>query len=153
MISVGIYSDKDRNLIINSSREDENGILRSLKQYIYLKTGWTKEELADAIISGFETDVQCEKELTEEPDFWTRATGITGFSAFSSRYNCVDIDYVDFKNLYSVTAEKRYKDGSYGVDRDDIPLRQKMYPGYPKRETIADEVLEAMKIDEKRVLK
>jgi len=39
------------------------------------------------------------------------------------------------------------------VDRDDIPLRQKTYQGYPKRETIADEVLEALKIDEKRVLK
>lgn len=48
---------------------------------------------------------------------------------------------------YSVTAEKRYKDGSYGIDNDDVELRVKDYPGKPSVETIADQVLEALKIE------
>lgn len=148
MISVGIYIDKEKNLIINSYREDENGILRSLKQYIYLKTGWTKEELADAVVRSFEMDLRDEEELIEEPDFWVRATGIKSFSVFSKCYKCIDVDYIDTKNCYNITAEKRNSDGSYGVDKDEVLFRQKTYLGYPKRETIADEVLEAMKIDE-----
>lgn len=148
MISVGIYIDKDKNLIINSYREDENGVLRSLKQYIYLETGWSKEELADAIVYSLEMDLRDEEALIGEPDFWVRATGIKSFSAFSKRYKCIDVDYIDTKNCYNITAEKRNSDGSYGVDKDEFLLRQRTYSGYPKRETIADEVLEAMKIDE-----
>ena len=58
------------------------------------------------------------------------------------------MDYINNKELYSIIKTKRYKDGSYGYDKEDIPFRVKEYPGKPSVETIADQVLEALKIED-----
>ena len=81
--------------------------------------------------------------------FWTEATGIKGYAAFSKKHKCVSVTYILEKEGYSITAEKRYPDGSYGVDSDNYSLRVKEYPGKPVKETIADQVLEALRLVEK----
>lgn len=54
--------------------------------------------------------------------------------------------YLTNDDSYFVTANKRYKDGSYGIDKDDKVTHKKEYPGRPSRDTIAEQVLEALKI-------
>ncbi len=144
-ISAGIYFDAEGNVIIDPVIRAPAGFGIASCKFIKLQNGYTKEELAESIMKALEISTINEQE--EDRNFWTEATGIKGYAAFSRKHKSISIDYILEKEGYRVTAEKRYKDGSYGIERDDVPLRVKEYPGKPSVETIADYVLEALKIE------
>lgn len=145
-IGVGLYFDVEGNVIVVPMLQDPIGFGRESCRFIKLKNGYGKKELAEAIIEAEEISITNEQE-DKNKNFWTEATGIKGYAAFSKRHKCISINYVLEREGYHIVAEKRYKDGSYGYDKEDIPLRVKEYPGKPSVETIADQVLEALKID------
>ena len=145
VIGVGIYFGEKNNAIVVPLLQHPIGYGVSSCKFIKLQEGYTNRELAEAIMKGIQISIINEQE-DKNRHFWTEATGIKGFAAFSKRYRCVSIEYILEKDGYSVVAEKRYKDGSYGYDKEDIPLRVKEYLGKPSVETIVEQVLEALKI-------
>ena len=144
-IGVSLYFDVENSVIVVPRLQHPVGYGVMSCKFIELKTGYTNSALAETIMSALEISTINEQE-DRSKHFWTEATGIKGFVAFSKRYRCVSIEYVLEKDGYSVVAKKRYKDGSYGYDKEDIPLRVKEYPGKPRVETIAEQVMEALKI-------
>ena len=144
-IGVNLYFDAENNVIMVPDLQHPIGYRRASCKVIILQSGYTNRELAEEIMHAIEISIINEQE-DESRCFWTEVTGIKGFAAFSKRYRCVSIEYILEKDGYSVVANKRYKDGSYGYDKEDIPLRVKEYSGKPSVETIAEQVLEALKI-------
>lgn len=144
-IGVNLHFDKEGNVIIVPVLQHPIGYGVMSYKFTKLQSGYTKKQLSQAVLQAIDVSIINELE-DEQRNFWTEATGIKGFAAFSKRYKCISINYVLEKDGYSVVAEKRYKDGSYGCDKDDIPFRVKEYPGKPSVDTIADQVLEALKI-------
>lgn len=145
-IAVGLFFDENKNVIVDPTLQAPAGFGIASCKFIKLQTGYSKEKLAESIMKALEISVINEQE-EENHHFWTEATGIKAFAAFSRKYKLVDIDYMLEKDGYTVTAQKRCKDGSYGLDKEDIPLRVREYPGRPSIDTIADQVLEALKIE------
>ena len=141
---LGVFFDIEDNVILNPVLQDPIGFGRSSSNYTKLEKGWTVTELAEAIMEGLSISQQNNLEETKGEGFWTRATGIKGYAAFSKRYRHIGVDYVKEKDYYMVSAYKRCKDGSYGVDTDEVETRIKTYPGLPSKETIAEQVMEAL---------
>ena len=146
-ISTSIYFDAGGNVIVVPCLQAPAGFGIASCKFIKLQNGYTKEELAEAIMKALEISFMNEKE-DDNGDFWTEATGIKGFAAFSRKHKSVSIYHIQEKEGYDITAEKRYPDGSYGVDSDNYSMRVKEYPGKPVKETIADQVLEALRLVE-----
>ena len=147
-VSVGLYFDTKGNVIIVPEIQAPAGFGISSYKFVKLQNGYTREELGEAIMKALEISVINEQE-EQNRKFWTEATGIKGYAAFSKKHKCVSVTYILEKEGYSITAEKRYPDGSYGVDSDNYSLRVKEYPGKPVKETIADQVLEELRLVEK----
>lgn len=140
-----IYIDSKNNVIISPILRDIKGVPRASEKFI--KTTNDKA-LAHSLIKGL--NISCEniqEDYSSANNFWTEATGIKGFATFSKKYKCVIVDYIKNKELYSVIKTKRYRDGSYGYDKEDIPFRVKEYHGKPSVDTIVDQVLGALKIE------
>ena len=147
-VSVGLYFDTKGNVIIDPEIQVPAGFRKASCKFIRLQNGYTGDELADAIMNALETSLIGEQEDWKK-NYWTEATGIKGYAAFSKKHKCVSVSYILEKEGYNITAQKRYPDGSYGVDSDNYSMRVKEYPGKPVKETIADQVLEALRLVEK----
>lgn len=145
-IGVGLYFDKEGNVIVVPMLQHPIGYGIESCNFFRLKVGYKKSELAEAIIKAEQISIINEQE-DRSKKFWVEATGIKGYATFSKKHKCVSICYVLEKDGYSVVAEKRYQDGSYGYDKEDILSRVKEYPGKPSVDTIVDQVLEALKIE------
>ena len=143
---VGLFFDKENNVILNPILQDPIGFGRCSSNFIKLENGWTMQELAEAIMECLSASQQNNLEETKGESYWTRATGIKGYATFSKRYRYILIAYIKEKDYYMVSAYKRCKDGSYGIDADEVETREKTYPGLPQKETIAEQVMEALKI-------
>ncbi len=146
-ISTSIYFNVGKNVIVVPCLQAPAGFGVASCKFIKLQTGYTKKELAEAIMKALGISIINEQE-DDSRDFWTEATGIKGYAAFSKKHKCVSVEYVLEKEGYNITAQKRYPDGSYGVDSDNYSMRVKEYPGKPVKETIADQVLEAFRLVE-----
>ena len=143
-----IYVDNEFNVIISPILRDNKGIPRASNRYIKVESVGNDKELAESLMEGLRiSENNIQENVLNSVDFWTEATGIKGFAAFSKKHKCVIIDYIESRNIYNVIMTKRNKDGSYGYDKEDIPIRVKEYPGKPSVDTIADQVLGALKID------
>ena len=142
---IGIYFDNENNVILNPILKNLIGCGTSSSNFIKLEKGWTQSDLAEAIMEGLSISQKNNLEETRGENFWTRATGIKGYAAFSKRHRLIMIDYVAEKDYYMVSANKRCKDGSYGVDKDEVETLIKTYSGMPSKETIAEQVMEALK--------
>ena len=145
-VGVGLYFDGEGNVIAVPTLQHPVGYGVSSCKFIKLEAGYTKNELAEAIMQALDISIANEQE-DDDRNYWTEATGIKGFAAFSKRHKCISVYYILERDGYRVTAQKRNRDGSYGIDSDDIALRVKEYPGKPCVDTIADQVLEALKIE------
>ena len=143
---LGLYFDQENNIILNPKLLDPAGFGRASKRYMKLEHGWSESELAESIIKGLSI---CEENNLEDAygeNFWTAATGIKGFASFSKKHRHVLIEVIKEEGCYYIHADKRYKDGSYGMDEDELETRRKWYSGVPKKETIVGQVMEALKI-------
>lgn len=145
-IGVDLYFDMEGNAIVVPMLQDPIGFGRLSCKFIKLQKGYAQNELAEAIMRAIDISVANETEDNQR-NFWTEATGIKGYATFSKKYKCISVDYILEEEGYTVTAQKRYKDGSYGYEQEDIPLRVKEYAGRPSVEAIAEQVLEALKIE------
>ena len=141
---LGLFFDIENNVILNPVLQDPIGFGRSSSNFIKLEKGWTLAELAEAIMEGLSISQKNNLEEAKGEKFWTRATGIKGYAAFSKRYRHILIECVEEKDYYIVSAYKRCKDGSYGIDADEVEAREKNYSGFPSIETIAEQVMEAL---------
>ena len=145
-IGVAMYFDVEGNVIVVPMLQHPIGYGVASYKFTKLQVGYAKNELAETIMGAIDISIANEVE-DEQRNYWTEATGIKGFAAFSRRHKCISINYVLEREGYSVTAEKRFKNGSYGINKEDVTLRVKEYPGKPSVDTIADQVLEALIIE------
>ena len=143
---LGLYFDKEDNVILNPKLLDPAGFYRTSKRYMKLEHGWSESELAESIMKGLSISEENNLEDANGEKFWIEATGIKGFAAFSKKYRYVAIECSKEKGCYFIHSFKRYKDGSYGMDEDELETHRKWYSGVPKKETIVGQVMEALKM-------
>lgn len=147
IVRLQIFFDINMNVIVTPIKTNQFGAGIISLEYIKLIQGWSNFELTHAIMSALETSLKNEPEDNQKLNFWTEATGIKSFSEFSKKHQCVSIVYRSDRNTYDITKEKRFKDGSYGLNIDDVKYRIRTYQGHPLADTIADLVLETLKIE------
>ena len=143
-MQVSLFFDKQNNVIVNPVLLAPAGFGKHSSNFKLLQNGWTGRELADAIMEALEISKRNNLEEAEGEGFWTRATGIKSYKAFSKKYSCISIDYIKEKDCYEVCAYRRCKDGSYGVDAEEVDKRIKTFSGFPQRETIVQQVKDAL---------
>ena len=145
-ISIAIYFEiRNKDVIIVPVLRHEAGFGITSKQYIKLSEGYTIEELSIAIMDSLEKSK--ENDLVHTGDAWKEASGKKSYPKFTKKYNVIRVCYLTEWDYYEVSKDRRFKDGSYGLEKEDLETRVKKYPGRPSVETIGEQVLEALKIE------
>ena len=140
------FENRNKDVIIIPILRHEAGFGVTSKQYIKLNQGYTIEELSIAIMDSLERSKENNSENINR-NSWKEASGIAGFSKFSKKYDSVGVCFLTEWDYYEISKDRRFKDGSYGLEKDDLETRVKKYPGRPSVETIGNQVLEALKIE------
>ena len=147
VIGTTIYFDKDNNVIIIPTLKDEYGIGRDSMKFIKLQCGYSIKELGSFIIKSLKVSRINEPEDYEKYHVWTEASGIKSYSTFSKKYKMVLVNYRSDQDCYYVSKYKRFSNGAFGLNEEDIAKREKTYPGRPSVDTIGEQVLQALKIE------
>lgn len=118
-LNMGIFIDKNKDMIFLSYKENEEGLLVSSEPYKYVSC----EEWGN--VSGH--IIEMIDEIAKQP--MTEDTGENvmkavckgkGFKQFSKKHICIDATYKISEKKYIIRNEPRLRDGSYGIDKGTL---------------------------------
>lgn len=140
--SVGIYFDKKKNVLIIPGWKDNIGIGRQSMKYSILEHGFAEQLLGKEIMKALDISKLNEQEDPNQKVFLV-AGNVKSWKAFQKKYEYVDV-VIDGKMNWWISKEKKCKDGSYGLQKDELAKYQRKFTEPLSAEQLGKTVLDML---------
>lgn len=140
---VNLFFDKKKNaLLIPIWRDKDAGYGLDSMKYSELSFPYTEIELGVEIEKSLEISKLNEQE-DKEQKVYLIAGKVKSWRAFQKKYESVTISIIS-DNVWKFTKERKMKDGSYGLDKDDLEKYQRKFTEPLSAEQLGKIVLEML---------
>lgn len=140
--SVELFFDKKGNVLFIPGWKDCNGVGHQSKKYTIFEHEYTEEVLGKEIMKALDMSKLNEQEDPNQKVFLV-AGNVKSWRAFQKKYECVDVA-IDGEMNWWITRDKKCKDGSYGLQKDELEKYQKTFIEPPSAEQLGKIVLEML---------
>ena len=140
--SVELFFDQKGNILLIPGWKDSIGIGRQSMKYSNLEHGYTEKILGKEIMKALDISKINEQEDPNQKVFLV-AGNVKNWRAFQKKYECVDV-IIDGEMIWWISKEKKCKDGSYGLDKDELDKYQRKFTEPLSAEQLGKIVLEML---------
>lgn len=138
---VNLFFDKKNNvLVIPIWRDKDGGFGRDSIEYSELSFPYTEKELGAEIEKCLEIS-RLNAQEDKEQKVYLVAGKVKSWRAFQKKYESVTISNSS-GDLWKITKDRKMKDGSYGLDKDDLDKYKRTFTEQLSTEQLVKIVLE-----------